>query len=61
MIGISILFLRSRTATEIYAYSREAVISDTHTVGRCHPEHERARDGAVSGSIKSIQLGGLLS
>ena len=38
-----------------------AVISYTCTVGRCHPEHERARYGAVSGLIKSIQLGGLLS
>ena len=38
----------------------KAVISYTFTVGRCHPEHERARNGALSDLIKSIQLGGLL-
>ena len=38
-----------------------AVISYTYTVGRCHPEHERASDGALSHLIKSIQLEGLLS
>ena len=37
-----------------------AVISYTYTVGRCHPKHERARDGKVSDLIKNIQLGGLL-
>lgn len=34
------------------------VITYTYKVGRCYPEHERARDGTVSDLMKSIQLGG---
>ena len=37
-----------------------AVISYIYTVGRCHPEHERARDGTVSDLTKSIELGGFI-
>ena len=40
--------------------ARRAEISFTYTVGRCHPEYERASDGALSDLIKSIQLGGFL-
>ena len=38
-----------------------AVISYTYTEGRCHPEHERAKDKVVFDLIKSIQLGGVTS
>ena len=38
--------------------SGRAVISYTYTVGRCHPEHKRARDGAVSDLLRAFSWEG---